>query len=131
MFNKKFIHIFLLTVISFSLLYSQKPPQIIGIYNNFKSERKTKVVTGMGVIIGWSYKNNQYNYYALVQEAGDGIAPPVLLQVKVTKNEIEFTIPDTQVQRTFKGQITEKELVGKFEGQDAIIHLKRSRSHWL
>jgi len=69
-------------------------------------------------------------HYALVQEAEGVPTPPVLVQVKVDNNEIEFTIPDKQSSRTFKDKIGKKELTGKFVGSDEIVHLKRKKSYW-
>ncbi len=130
MLNRKHILFFLFTVISVSLVYSQKLPQITGVYSNLQYGKESGNLIGMEVNIVYSTDGKNVQYYALVQEAKGVANPPVLVQVKVNKDEIEFTISDKQMNRTFRGKISKKELVGKFEGNDEAIQLKRKKSYW-
>ena len=130
MLKQKYILLLLLLVISFSLAFSQKQEQITGIYTNLEYVKESGDVVGMEVIIVYSTDGTKGQHYALFQEAQGQPSSPVLTQVTVNKDEIEFTIPDKQTNRTFKGKISKKELVGKFRGNDETIHLKRKRSYW-
>ncbi|MFA6541909.1 MAG: hypothetical protein WCT99_09935 [Bacteroidota bacterium] len=126
----KYVLSFLLGAVLCSQVYSQKLQQITGIYTNFEYIRESGDVVGMEVIIVYSTDGMKGQHYALVQEAEGLPAPPVLVQVKVNNDEIEFTIPEKQTTRTFKGKISKKELVGRFAGSDEAIHLKRKKSYW-
>ena len=130
MLNRKHILFFLFTVISVSLVYSQKLPRITGVYSNLQYGKESGDLIGMEVNIVYSTDGKNVQYYALVQEAKGVANPPVLVQVKVNKDEIEFTISDKEMNRTFRGKISKKELVGKFEGNDEAIQLKRKKSYW-
>ena len=130
MLNRKHILVFLFILISVSLVYSQKLPQITGVYSNFQYGKESGELIGMEVNIVYSTDGKNVQYYALVQEAKGVANPPVLAQVKVNKDEIEFTISDKQMNRTFRGKISKKALVGKFEGNDEAIQLKRKKSYW-
>gem|GEM_PF-6169640 len=62
-----------------------------------------------------------------MQEAKGKPNPPILVQIEVNKDEIKFTTSDKKI---FRGKINKKELVGKFEGTDETIKLKRKKSYW-
>lgn len=81
----------------------------------------------MEIFLVYSVTDTEGQYYALVQEANGKPNPPVLVPVKVNRNEIDFTISD---ERSFHGKITKKTLVGKFEGSNETITLKRKKSYW-
>ena len=127
MFKLKHILLLLLSVILFTQTYSQKKTQITGVYTNLEYVKESGDVVGMEVIIVYSTDGKNGQHYALVQEAQGLPSQPILVQVKVDKDGIEFSLSDKQV---FRGKISKKELVGKFVGNENIIKLKRKKSYW-
>lgn len=127
MLKQKYTLLLLLIVISFTLAYSQKQEQITGSYTSLEYVKESGDVIGMEVIIVYSTDGTKGQHYALVQEAKGKPNPPILVQVEVNKDEIKFTVSDKKI---FRGKINKKELVGKFEGNDEVIKLKRKKSYW-
>lgn len=128
--NQKYVLILFLSVLFMCPTYSQTRTKITGVYSNLEYIKENGDVVGMEINIVYSTDGTKGQHYALVQEAEGVPTPPVLVQVSVNKDEIEFSISSQQSKRTFRGKIGKKELVGKFDGKVESIHLKRKKGYW-
>ena len=72
------------------------------------------------------------NYWVVYQEAEGAPTKPIIVKAEITANQIKFILPKNELHEEliFTGKITEKALIGKFEGRDEKLKLPRKKSYW-
>ena len=111
---------------------SQDEPRIKGIYSHFEYHEGTGDLIGLGVIILSSTDGVSDKYYAVVQFAEGVPEEPQMVDLKVNKDEVEFSTreSDGKVEITFRGKVTKDALVGKIVQNGDKYRLKRVNKLW-
>lgn len=116
-----------------SLDAASAPPRVTGIFSDLAYVEDSGDVLGIEVILLYSRKG----YYAVFQFSEGEPSVPVVAEVTVSGNQIEFTLPPGLAYTgKFKGQVGPEGLTGHFEsGQlsprsEAEIRLRRGKSYW-
>lgn len=107
------------------------PAQITGIYSDLRYGEISGDIGGTEIFIMLAQSSP---YMATVQIAEGVPTDPVLVPVKVTGNDIEFSFPAgsdlDKSYGTYRGTITARGLTGKFANEGEKTFLKRKPSHW-
>ena len=120
--------LFLVVVFSVCSVYADS---LTGIFSNLRHNKEDGELAGMELFIF----PGKYGYAALVQVA-EGGRSHALVELKVDKNNIEFTLPDgtPNAGAHFVGKVESDGLYGHFtEGKLAKSEddrLKRGKSYW-
>lgn len=107
------------------------PAQITGIYSDLHYGEISGDIGGTEIFIMLAESSP---YMATVQIAQGVPTDPVLVPVKVTGNDIEFSFPAgsemAKSYGTYHGTISARGLTGKFANEEEKTFLKRKPSHW-
>jgi len=120
--------IILSTILLLGMIIPQaEPKKITGVYSNMSYSEESGDIGGMEVFIVYSMQSRPGKYYAMVQIAQGVPEVPSLTEVLVNGDDVTFKIGEYG---TFKGKITQKELIGIIEGHEETIKLIKGKSFW-
>lgn len=101
-----------------------------GVFSNLSRDSETGDISGIEIFI--MHSNN--GYYLTYQCAAGEIATPVLVPARISKSNIEFTIPDEFKFfcnfGKFRGTIDKNGIKGRFMNSEEYIFLERKKSFW-
>ena len=104
--------------------------KVTGIFSSMYQNPETEDIVGMEIFI----LKTRNQYYAILQMAEGEPYKPVIVEVKITGNNIEFKTPgppeDYIPQDVFKGKISQTGISGKWEKAGYESFLKRGKSFW-
>lgn len=110
----------------FTIAAKQPNVKVTGTFSSFEYHRDSGDLAGTEVFIFYAR-----NYWVLYQESEGEPGTPFLVEAKMNGDKIEFSVPANDGnKRNFKGRITNKYLMGTFDGDNNLIKLPRKRSYW-
>jgi hypothetical protein len=112
-------------------LHGRPKVKVTGLYSNLHWVKEAGDVVGTEVLIVYSTGGLPGQHWAYVQIAEGSPSPPFLVKATVSGDQVEFTLPEAAGKaRRFMGKVTEKGLVGQFEGSAEKLVLPRRKSYW-
>lgn len=110
---------------------NQMPKRITGIYSSLTQSQNSGDLDGMEMLIIPGNESSNSLYIAFVQVAEGGAPYTATVQINLTANRIEFSLPP-------RGTTHKDHFIGTFKGSELVIrrddgnemHLKRGNSFW-
>lgn len=104
--------------------------KVTGLFSSLYQNTETDDIAGMELLI----VEAQSKYYAMLQLAEGEPYKPIIVEVKIIGDNIEFKTPgppqDSTPQDVFKGKISQNGIKGRWQKAGYEEFLKRGKSFW-
>jgi hypothetical protein len=130
MFKRVIFLVLIFIIPAISLAEGTKINRISGIYSNLKYNSESGDLSGIELLIFPNNHVHESEYSGFFQISEGGAPFAVIVPIKVSGANIEFTLPSGP-------EFSNMHFVGEFKGSELILrslgneeHLKRGKSYW-